>query len=1282
MSSWPKTRSRDFAVRWVIALVVLVVTAAVGLVPQLPVTGARADEITASQNLLRDGWDNSEPGLSPSVVGGPSSTFGRLFSTPVDGQVYGQPLVVGTTLIVTTENDFVYGLDARTGAIEWQQSLGQPLPSTAQDNCTDLTPDIGVTSTPVYDPASGNLYVTAVVNDGPATGQPHVYMYALNPQTGDVQWKVPIQGAPVNDPTRPFNPLSERQRPGLLLMNGWVYVGFASYCDFQPYDGYVAGVNTSTRALTMWTDESGLTDSEAGIWQGGGGLMSDGPNRIFVATGNGVSPAPGPGTKPPAELGDAVVRLAVGKDGTLSAQDFFSPGNAPALDAGDLDFGSGGPVGLPFGATSYPGLLVQAGKDGRVFLLNRDNLGGREQGPKGSDDAVSEAGPYQGQWGHPAAFADTATVTAANTGQANDYAYYVGSNDYLRYLKFGLNGSGTPTLTDVADSSIKFAFTSGSPVVTSNGTDPASALVWEVNAAGGAGANTLDAFDAVPAADCTGAKPCSMSPVWSATIGTASKFSIPATNDGRVYVGTRDGHVLGFGSPDAAPVTGATPVNFGDVAVSTSSARHDVILKATAPVTINSTTLTSMDSTGPFTLGAPASGGKPVTLPVTLTAGQDLTVPVTFKPTAPGGVTGSLSFATDSANFPTISVSLTGVGTQAGFYATPRSLSFGQVPDGTSLPVNVTITNGGTGAETLQSVTPPTGPYTVTGLPAPGSSLAAGQSVVATVTYRPTAAGPDPGSFTLTAADHTSLQVPLSGTGLAAVSRLSPVPTSVSFGSVPLGRQVTQTIDITNSGNLPAIIKGARPPTVPFGAPDPVNAGLPVNPGYDLEVPITFAPASVGSVTGSYQLSWTDAAGSHQLTVPVTGTGTAPASGIAVPPPGGGWTLNGIARMTGSRLQLTQAGQVVQAGSAVYSVPVPTSGLRATFTAQLGGGNGGEGLAFSLLAAQSGPGALGRTGRQLGFGGLTGVAVILKTHRDPGDPAANFVGIATSDPVHLLRYAKTTTKVPTLNTGTHVIGVTAAGQQLTVTVDGKSVLAASLPSGVVPRTALLAFTGGNGIFTDNQEIGNASIVAGGNRVPPPGGGWSYNSSASMAGSDTVLTQAVTLQAGSVVYPAPVSTSGLQVTFDAQLSGGTGGAGLTFALLNPATSGPASIGGNGPEMGFGGLHGVAVTLGTYKAPGYPGNNFVATSIQAAGGQLRFQWPHAVEIGPLRTGTQTVRAEVTPSGGTYVLLVWLNGQQILQQPEPSLTPTSLLAFTGGTGPLTDIHTVRDVAISATK
>ena len=650
-------RGVPLVVRWVVALAVS--AAAVGVVPQLPGAGARADEVTASQGNLRDGWDASEPGLSPSVVAG--GTFGQLFSTAVDGQVYGQPLVAGSTLIVTTENDSVYGLNTVTGAVKWQRSLGLALPSSAQGGCTDLTPQIGVTSTPVYDSASGTLYVVAVVNDGPTTGRPHVYMDALDAATGAVRWQAPIQGAPVNDPTRPFDPLSERQRPGLLLLNGWVYAGFASYCDYQPFDGYVAGVNTSTRAVTLWTDEAGLTDSEGGIWQSGGGLMSDGAARIFVATGNGVSPAPGPGAKPPAELGDAVVRLAVASDGTLSARDFFSPANAPALDASDGDLGSGGPVGLPFGTSSYPHLLLQAGKEGPIWVLNRDNLGGREQGPGGTSDALAKVGPYKGQWGHPAAFGPVGTVT---TSTSDDYAYYIGSGDYLRYLQFGSGGSGKPGLTNVANSSVKFGFTSGSPVVTSNGHNPASALVWAVNSSGASGAHAmLQAFPAVPAASCTGASPCTMSPVWSSPMFTASKFAIPATDSGRVYMGTRDDHVLGFGSPDAAPVTGAIPANFGQSPVGTPVTKH-VILTAKTSVTISSPTLTSTGSPNPFTVGTPTSGGHPVTLPVKLTAGQDLTVPVTFTPTAPGGVTGSLSLTTSAANFPAISVSLTGDGTR------------------------------------------------------------------------------------------------------------------------------------------------------------------------------------------------------------------------------------------------------------------------------------------------------------------------------------------------------------------------------------------------------------------------------------------------------------------------------------------------------------------------------------------------------------------------------------------------------------------------------------------
>ena len=111
--------------------------------------------------------------------------------------------------------------------------------------------------------------------------------------------------------------------------------------------------------------------------------MSDGPGRIFFTSGNGVSPAPGPGSSPPGQLAESTVRLRPRSNGSLAAQGFFSPANAPTLDASDIDFGSGGPVGVPFGTATYPDVLVQAGKDGRVFMLNRDNLGGREQGAGG-----------------------------------------------------------------------------------------------------------------------------------------------------------------------------------------------------------------------------------------------------------------------------------------------------------------------------------------------------------------------------------------------------------------------------------------------------------------------------------------------------------------------------------------------------------------------------------------------------------------------------------------------------------------------------------------------------------------------------------------------------------------------------------------------------------------------------------------------------------------------------------------------------------------------------------
>ena len=1213
---------------------------------------ARADEVTISQDQLRDGWDHNEPGLSPSIVTG--GTFGRLFRTAVNGQVYAQPLAITApggqqSVIVATENDYVYSLDAQTGAVNWSLSLGPAWPSSAV-GCDDLAPSIGITSTPVYDPATGTVYVAAVVNDSPSQYAPHVYLEAIDAATGTADWKVPVQGAPVNDPSRPFDPLTERQRASLLLLDGEVYFGFASYCDYSPYVGYVAGVNTVSHALTLWTSEAGLTDNQAGIWQSGSGLMADGPGRIFAATGNGVSPAPGAGTSPPGQLGDSVVRLGVQADGSLAAQDFFSPANAPTLDMRDTDYGSGGPVGLPFGTSVYPHLLAQAGKDGRVFLLSRDSLGGRAQGPGSTDNPVYVTPvPFSGQWGHPAAFAGSG---------GEDFLYYSGARDFLRALRFdGTTNPARPTLTDAGNSPATFGSSSGSPVVTSNGADPASAVVWEVYEANAAGANgTLEAFRAVP----TGGQ---LPLLWSAPIGTASKFSVPATDSGRVYVGTRDGHVLGFGSPDSAPLSG-TQVAFGQVNAG-QTAQQTMTVTARATVTVTGITTTSASSPDPFSAGQPS---RP--LPATLSPGDTITVPVTFTPSGPGGATGALAFATDTPNFGTVTVPLSGDGVKPGFYASPGSLQFGTVPTGGSGARQVIIANGGTAPELVSAIGPPGAPFTATGLPADGTTIPPGGSVTVTVTYKPVNVGSDSGTLTVTSPDGTAT-VTLNGTAIAGRGTLTVTSGSADFGPVSLGQQASQTLNISNTGNLPMTITGYRAPAVPFGTPTPVSTGLSLNPGDDLRLPVLFTPQSTGTVTGAYQLTATDSSNPPQsLTIGVSGTGAAPASGIAVPAPGGGWNLNGSARISGRTVLLTQATRG-QAGDAVFDQPLASDGLKATFTASIGSGSGADGMTFALLdAAKAVPTSLGGTAASLGFGGMPGVAVTLDTYRNPGYPSSNFLGIATGTSRGLLKFAATTTQVPNLRKGSHVIGVAVSGGTITVSVDGTRRLSAAVP---VPPDVLAAFTAGTGGLTDVHAVSRVSLSSAGIVPPPPGGGWSYNGSALQSGSATALTQAVASQSGTVVYPVPVATSGLQARFTMKIGGGTGADGATFALLSPSTAATA-LGRDGHGLGFAGLSGVAVAFATYQAPGYPSANFAGISTGAhSDGTLAFSQT-VQQIGQLRSGTHSV--EVTSAGG--VLTVYFDGVQILQQ-RLNLPATALLAFTGGTGGRTDVHWVNNVAIA---
>lgn len=792
---------------------------------------AAADNTTISYDNLRTGWDPNEPGLSPSAVS--ASDFGQLFSTPVDGQVYAQPVSVGGTLVAVTENNNVYGLDLQTGAVRWSRNVGLAWPA-ATIGCGDLVPNIGITATPVYDPATKSLFFTAKVAVGGDANAPSWYMHSIDPATGAERagWPVVIKGAPTNDPTRPFNPYTAMQRPGLLLLGGVVYAGFASHCDYGSYVGYVVGVKTTTPAVsTMWATETGNSRAEAGIWQSGSGLVSDGAGQIIFTTGNGVSPAPGPGKTPPNNLAESVVRLAVNSNGSLTAKDYFSPANNTGLDTNDTDLGAGGPLAIPdgFGTAAHPHLLVQIGKDGRLFLLDRDNLGGTAQGAGGTDAVLSVAGPYSGVWGHPGFYG----------GTDGGYVYTVENGSYLRASKIQTNASGTPILVSSGTSPDTFGYTSGSPVVTSNGNTAGSALVWVIRATGPqGGTGQLRAYNAVPQGN-------KMNLVYSAPIGQASKFAVPATDNGRVYVGTRDGHVLGFGRPAASALT-AAPVNFGSVPVGTKSSKT-LTVTATKALTI-----TGVSTTAPFTASIP--GGT-----ATLAAGGTLAVPVTFTPTAAGAASGTATFTTSAG---TVGFDLNGVGTQAGLSAGPASLDFGTIPTGANKTLSVTITNTGTTTATVSSTTAPTGPFSASSLPAAGTTIAAGASVAISVKYAPTAAGTATSSVKVTGSTG-AVTISLKGISISGAPHLTISPTPLAFGATLLGTTTSATFNISNTGNTNLTITKAAPPVGVFNTTTPIAEGQLIVPDEEVQQKITYTPTAPGASSASYSITGDDGQGAQ-----------------------------------------------------------------------------------------------------------------------------------------------------------------------------------------------------------------------------------------------------------------------------------------------------------------------------------------------------------------------------------------------------------------------------------
>ncbi len=865
-------------------------------------SGAAAESniTTAGYSTLRDNWDPSEPGLSPSVV--KSKSFGQLFSTKVKGSVYAQPLIYNGDVIVTTEEARAYAINASTGAIMWERSFGKPVKGKTIE-CGDLIPYEGSTSTPVIDPSTGIIYMTThLLEGGNKLSDADWKLQAISAATGEEEpgYPLPIEGTPSNTPGVPFNASHQQQRPGLLLMNGVVYMAFGSDCDITPYRGIVIGVSTSThKIVTMWSDEAGVStdeNSQAGIWQGGGGLVSTASGQIILATGNGVSPEPAPSNAPPETLSESVLNLAVESNGTLKPKQFFSPSNAPELDAGDEDLGSGGPIALPteyFGTQAIPHLLVQVGKDGRVFLINQENMGGYRQGPAESDAVLQELGPFAGVWGHPACY-----------GGQGGWVYVLESagGGYLQALSYGLSGEGKPALSVAGQSSESFGYTSGSPLVTSNGTAEGSAVVWVVYSRGTTEAEAelghggqLRAYAATPT---EGNLPL----LWSAKIGTASKFATPTAYDGRVYVGTRNGRLIAYGASESAPVQ-AAPVNLGSVPVGQSATGTLEIsagrnLSLTGPIAIakssdqgvagpweafgasaKTTKSKSLKTAGPSPSKIPPPGTTPIPAGVlsvdqpspgaALAAGATMRLAVHFRPVHAGPIVGELSIKT-SEGARTVLVS--GYGTAPGLLVSAQPLAFGKVSTGVGgKALTVTFSNSSTGPETISGFHLPAGPYEVSGLPKVGTVLAPRQAVTAVVRFNPTHAGSYHSSFGIST-DHGSVELPASGTAVSGYARLTPSAKTINFGAVVVGHSKSKDFTIGNTGTIPLTITRSIPPIGVFSTKRPLPEGITFEAGIVVHQTIIFRPTSTGRFSGEYRFNSNDDRG--YVTVRFVGTGS------------------------------------------------------------------------------------------------------------------------------------------------------------------------------------------------------------------------------------------------------------------------------------------------------------------------------------------------------------------------------------------------------------------------
>ena len=494
-------------------------------------SAAGAQVLTAQYDNLRTGVNLHETILKPSNVN--SRQFGKLFSRTVDGDVFAQPLyfpalaILGkeklNVVFAATEHDSVYAFDVNgTRDVPlWETTFVDPQRGitalTEGDlRCPFLSPEAGITPTPVIDAASRTMYVLVRTKERGAFVQK---LHALDITNGKerpgspvvISASVPGTGAGAVGGRISFDSLAENPRAALLLVGGAVYLTWGSSCDAGTYHGWVMAYDAHTlrQRAVLNTSPDGAA---AGIWQSDAGPAADDEGNVYVATGNGDFNGTDKGGR---NFGDTLLKLRL-EGQTLAVRDYFTPFNQKVLNAKDWDLGSQGPVLLPTQAGAHPHLLVITGKEGKLYLLDRDRLGTFQEG---ADAGVLQSIKVKNAYGAAAYW--------------NGHVFFTDRSDITRDFAIR-NGM----LVEKAITA-KMSSPGAVPVVSADG--PKDAVLWVVSTKEWNESHTdrpavLHAYDA---ADVTHELYNSEQMSERDRAGMTVRFSVPTVADGRVFLGGR-----------------------------------------------------------------------------------------------------------------------------------------------------------------------------------------------------------------------------------------------------------------------------------------------------------------------------------------------------------------------------------------------------------------------------------------------------------------------------------------------------------------------------------------------------------------------------------------------------------------------------------------------------------------------------------------------------------------------------------------------------------------------